>query len=89
VHRGDAERAAGREHALDPVVATDGIEEYLTGGFCSPSTAGAWRPTCRSPATSECWGGSADATTTAEEVGSKSAESGFGDGGAPDERNPL
>lgn len=29
VHRHDAERAAGREHELDPVVATDGVEEYL------------------------------------------------------------
>lgn len=49
VHRYDAERSAGREHTLDPVVATDGVEEYLTH-----VTAGARRPTSPSPATSGC-----------------------------------
>lgn len=30
VHRFDAERSAGREHRLDPALAADGIDEFLT-----------------------------------------------------------
>ncbi len=29
VHRADAERAAGREHRIDPALAADGIDEFL------------------------------------------------------------
>jgi uncharacterized protein (TIGR03083 family) len=30
VHRVDAERAAGRDHRIDPELAADGVDEFLT-----------------------------------------------------------